>query len=175
MAEAAANPRVGDEIAATAAIWVAQAAATSFVDWSHQLKHMVAMVDADGGYDPDRDRDRLRARFDTFDDGLTRLTADLVGVDALQVRQLVEAQADRLFHQLQHAASLTTDLPMPSRATLLAMALSELVRRGSIVDRDTTTGPAVDVTLNIEALGPTEPVDPTGNPLVDHCGPATDR
>ena len=99
-------------------------------------------MDQDGGYDPDRDRDRQRARFTTFDDGLTRLAVDLVGVDALEVRQLVEAQADRLFHQLKHDADRTADLPMPGRATLLAMALVELVRRGSTVDRDPPTVPS---------------------------------
>ena len=112
-------------------------------------------MDQDGGYDPDKDRDRQRARFTTFDDGLTRLTVDLVGADALEVHQLVEAQADRLFHQLKRDAERTADLPMPGRATLLAMALVELVRRGSIVDRTTTTGPAVDVTLIVEATKPT--------------------
>ena len=76
-------------------------------------------------------------------------------LDALEVRQLVEAQADRLFHQLKHDADRTADLPMPGRATLLAMALVELVRRGSIVDREHTTGPAVDVTLVVEATKPT--------------------
>ena len=104
-----------------------------------------------------KDRDRQRLRFTTFDDGLTRLTGDLVGVDALEVRQLVEEQADRLFHQLQATTpTAPPDLPMPGRATLLAMALVELVRRGSVVDRDTTDGPAVDVTLVIEANRPTD-------------------
>ena len=40
----------------------------------------------------------------TFDEGITRLAGDLVGVDALEVRQLVEKQADRLFHQLKNEA-----------------------------------------------------------------------
>ncbi len=200
LAEAAANPRIGDQVAATQSFWVDQAADTSFVDWSHQLKQTVRLLDQDGGYDPDKDRDRQRSRFTTFDDGLTRLTADLVGVDALEVRQLVEAQADRLFHQLKREAERTADLPMPGRATLLAMALVELVRRGSVVDRDTTNGPVVDVTLVIEAnqptnvatepgvatdadeaTGPDEATDPdvageggclTPAELQDHCGPA---
>ena len=43
---------------------------------------------------------------------------------------------------------------MPGRATLLAMALVELVRRGLVVDREKTTGPAVDVTLVIQANRP---------------------
>jgi hypothetical protein len=150
-------------------------------------------LDQDGGYDPDLDRDRNRARFSTFDEGLTRLTADLVGVEGLQVRQLVEDHADRLFHQLKNDATRTADLPMPGRATLLALALAELVRRGSVVDRDTTAGPVVDITLIVEATKPKlvdlsdssvdglDPYDPyrstdwMGNALQDHCGAAHTR
>src|SRR4051794_33845973 len=185
IAEAAANPRIGDQIAATASIWVDQAGETSFVDWRQQLRNAVRLLDQDGGYDPDKDRDRNRLRFTTLDEGITRLAADLVGVDALQVRQLVEKQADRLFHQLKHDAERTSDLPVPGRATLLAMALTELVRRGSVVDRDTTDGPAVDVTLVLRATRPdpatTELAEAVGADergcitpaeLRDRCGPA---
>jgi len=176
LAEAAANPRIGDQIAATSSIWVQQATETSFVDWCHQLRQAVRLLDQDGGYDPDKDRDRQRLQFTTFDDGITRLAGDLVGVDALAVRQLVEDQADRMFHQLKNDATRTSDLPMPGRATLLAMALVELVRRGSVVDRDTTDGPAVDVTLIIEATRPTttEP-DPDPSPDLDLDLVAEDR
>src|SRR3954452_1370554 len=166
LAEAAANPRIGDQVAATAPIWVEQAAETSFVDWRQQLHNAVRLLDQDGGYDPDKDRDRNRLRFTTLDEGITRLAADLVGVDALEVRQLVEKQADRLFHQLKRDAERTSDLAMPGRATLLAMALAELVRRGATVDRDTSDGPAVDVTLVRPAPRPdpatTEPAEPVG-------------
>ncbi len=185
LVEAAANPRVGDQVAATQTLWVELAAETSFVDWKHQLDQTVRLLDQDGGYDPERDQGRNRARFTTFDEGLTRLTADLVGVDALEVRQLVEAQADRLFHRFKHDEDRTADLPMPGRATLLALALAELVRRGSIVDRDHTTGPAVDITLIIEATKPVLPGDDGPDAvfdpyrpvdwvkvLQDACGPA---
>ena len=37
LAEAAANPRIGDEVAATQTLWVDKAAETSFVDWKHQV------------------------------------------------------------------------------------------------------------------------------------------
>ena len=52
LAEAAANPRVGDQVAATQGWWVDLAAETSFADWSHQLKETVVLLDQDGGYDP---------------------------------------------------------------------------------------------------------------------------
>jgi hypothetical protein len=43
LAEAVANPRIGDQVAATASIWVQQATETSFVDWKHQLRQAVAV------------------------------------------------------------------------------------------------------------------------------------
>jgi len=197
LAEAVANPRIGDQIAATQNIWVDQAAETSFVDWRHQLRQTVALLDQDGGYDPDKDRDRNRLRFTTLDEGITRLAGDLVGVEALDVRQLVEAEADRRFHQLKNDENRSRDLPMPGRATLLALALAELVRRGAVVDRDATDGPVVDITLIVEAtkrnridldalidtpavgavdgsdpFDPHRRPDPIGNPLLDHGGPA---
>jgi hypothetical protein len=101
--------------------------------------------------------------FSTLDEGITRLAGDLVGVDALEVRQLVEKQADRLFYKLQHESDRSADLPMPGRATLLAMALVELVRRGSTVDRKTITGPAVDVTLVVHANRPDPDTDTTSD------------
>ena len=170
LVEAAANPRIGDQIAATQSIWVDQAAETSFVDWRHQVRQTVALLDQDGGYDPDKDRDRNRLRFTTLDEGITRLAGDLVGVEALEVRQLVEAHADRMFRQLKNDANRSRDLPMPGRATLLALALAELVRRGAVVDRDATDGPVVDITLIVEAtkLPPAGVAGPTG--LTDVAG-----
>ncbi len=133
---------------------------------------------------PTSDRDRNRLRFTTLDEGITRLAADLVGVDALEVRQLVEKQADRLFHQLKNEADRSADLPMPGRATLLALALAELVRRGATVDRDTSDGPAVEVSLVLRATQPDPELDDAVQPnagdggclspaeLAEHCGPA---
>ncbi len=117
LAEAAANPRIGDQVTATASIWVRQAGETSFVDWRHQVAQAVRLLDQDGGYDPDKDRDHQRLRFTPLDEGMTRLAGDLVGIDALQVRQLVEAQADRMFHELRNDADRTANVGPSSDAT----------------------------------------------------------
>ncbi len=84
------------------------------------------------------------------------MAGELVGEQALVFRQCVEAHADRLFLRLSQADhDLCPELPLPTRATVLALALAELVLRGSTVDRgDTSTGPACDVTLVIEATTP---------------------
>ncbi len=195
LARAAANPRVGDQVEAAQALWIDLAQLTSFVDWKHQLEHTVVELDQDGGYDPNRDLARNRLQLTPFPDGSVGVAGELVGEQALVVRQSVEAHADRLFQRLKADHDLCPELPLPTRATVLAMALAELVLRGSTVDRgDTSTGPACDVTLVIEATRPDpadrdpwddlfDPYHRTAladradrgghNPLTDHCGPAT--
>ena len=135
--------------------WVDQAAETSFVDWSHQLKQTVRLLDQDGGYDPDRDRDRLRARFTTFDDGLTRLSGGSgrgrgargpAAGRGPSRPPVPPAQARRGPH-VRSADAESGDPPGHGAGRARA---SRLDRRS----RDTTTGPAVDVTLVVEATKP---------------------
>ena len=154
LARAAANPRVGDQVEATQAVWVDLASTTSFVDWKHQLERTVIELDEDGGYDPNRDLARNRLRLTPLPDGLVTLTGELVGEQALVVRQCVEAHADRLFLRLQRDHDLCPELPLPTRATIMALALAELVLQGSTVDLEHSTGPATDLTLVIEATRP---------------------
>ncbi|MGZ4710276.1 MAG: hypothetical protein ACXWBN_16195, partial [Acidimicrobiales bacterium] len=196
LAEAAANPRVGDQIEAGVSVWVELARDSSFAEWAGQVRFTVARLDQDGGYDPNRDLARNRLRLTPFPDGSVNVAGELVGEQALVVRQCVEAHADRLFLRLVRDHDLCPELPLPTRATVLAMALAELVLRGSTVDVEHSSGPATDVTLVIEAAkpgaGPVErpevdnqidsfdPFDPYAPVdrgaragLVDFCGPAT--
>ena len=180
LADAAANPRVGDQVEATQRLWIDLADTTSFVDWAHQLGRTVVLLDQDGGYDPNRDLARNRLRLSPLPDGSLNVAGELIGEQALVVRQCVEGHADRLFLRMQRDHDLCPELPVPTRATLLAMALAELVLRGSVVDLDNSTGPATDVTLVIEATKPARP--DSGSPdaadvasladLVQRCGPA---
>jgi len=112
------------------------------------------LLDDDGGYDPDREVGRNRLKLTPLPDGSVTLTGELVGEQALVVRQCVEAHADRLFHRLSGQAKACPELAVPTRATLLALALAELVLRGSTVDLEHSDGPATDVTLIIEATKP---------------------
>jgi hypothetical protein len=151
LAHHASNPRVGDQVEATQTLWVERAATTSFVDWKHQLECTVAQLDQDGGYDPNRDLARNTLRLTPFPSGSVGIAGELVGEQALVVRQNVEAHADRLYHRLKRDHDLCPELPLPNRSTLLAMALAELVSRGAAVDPERSTGPVTDVTLVIEA------------------------
>ena len=122
LAGAAANPRVGDQVEAGVSVWVELAQVTSFVDWKHQLEHTVALLDQDGGYDPNRDLSRNKLRLTPYPDGSVGVTGELVGEQALVFRECVEAHADRLYLRLKADHELCPELPLPSRATLLAMA-----------------------------------------------------
>ena len=183
LAEAVANPRVGAQVEVTVGVWVELAGSTSFADWAHQLRSMVAMLDQDGGYDPDRDQARNRLKLTPMPDGSVKVTGEFVGERALVVRQCVEAHADRLFLRMSREAKKTPDLPVPTRATLLAMALAELVLRGSTVDLERSDGPATDVTLIIEADKPDTTADTGADhrcdcgdehaALLERCGPAS--
>ncbi|MGZ4718382.1 MAG: hypothetical protein ACXWCB_16965, partial [Acidimicrobiales bacterium] len=62
LAEAAANPRVGDQIEAGVSVWVELARDSSFAEWAGQVRFTVARLDQDGGYDPNRDLARNRLR-----------------------------------------------------------------------------------------------------------------
>jgi len=174
LAEAVANPRVGDQVELTVGVWIELAGSTSFADWAHQLRSMVVLLDDDGGYDPDREVGRNRLKLTPLPDGSVTLVGELVGEQALVVRQCVEAHADRLFHRLSGQAKACPELAVPTRATLLALALAELVLRGSTVDLEHSDGPATDVTLIIEATKThnTDTDATERSPLVQRCGPA---
>jgi hypothetical protein len=59
------------------------------------------------------------------------------------------------------------ELEIPSRSTLRALALTELIREALGVDLDSSKGPKVDATLIIDADDPTTASDPDGVPLAD--------
>ena len=156
-------------------------------------RQTVALLDQDGGYDPEKDRDRERLRFTTLDEGITRLAADLVGVDALEVRQLVEARPTGC----STSSSTRPTAPRICRCRVGPPCWPWPWSNWSAAGRSSTatppTGPAVDVTLVIHAE-PTRPHRPrhrtppstdtatgavagedgcvTPAELWGHCGPA---
>lgn len=114
MALASSNPRVGDQVVAGQGFWVELARSTSFVDWQHQLRHTVAELDQDGGYDPNRDLARNTLRLTPYPDGVLSLAGELVGERALSVRQTIEAHADALFRRLTRDHKQCPELPCRS-------------------------------------------------------------
>jgi hypothetical protein len=165
------NPRVVDRLAELQPEVIALAGEVRFDQWRSEVRHLVELLDQDGGYDPDRDVTRNRLHLTETLDGSTAITGTLVGDTALCVRDAIDAKADELYrrHATEHAEH--PEIPIPSYATLRALALAELCRAGGAVDLNSTRPPRPEVTLVVHA---TEPSDsPAGHP--PWAGRTTDR
>ena len=147
----ATNPRVIDEIAAEQETWIARATDRPFAIWRGELRAWVDLVDSDGPFDPNRDVARNHLRITTSGPDSIALRGELVGEHAVAFTQLVERHADRLFRRAVTDHTETSELAVPRRATLLALALADLVRHGATNNTDSSRGPAVDVTLVLNA------------------------
>ena len=88
-------------------------------------------------------------------DGLTSLAATLTGDNGAVVTQAIETKADELYRRAVADHDQCPDLAVPSRATLRALALTELIRQALGIDLDTTKAPRTDVTLVADADDPT--------------------
>ena len=127
---AVANPRAGDQVVGLAGELVELAGRMPFEVWRRQVGELVELLDQDGGYDPARDLERNRLHLDTGAPGVVGVRGELVGEAALVATEAVEAKADRLWRRF-HADHLECpELAVPSRATLRALALVDLIRDG---------------------------------------------
>ena len=98
---------------------------------------------------------------------MTSLAATLTGDNGAVVTQAIETKADELYRRAVADHDQCADLAVPSRATLRALALTELIRHALGVDLDTTKAPRTEVTLVADADDPTSASDPDGVPLAD--------
>src|SRR5204863_5670040 len=80
-------------------------------------------------------------------DGVTHGTFTLTGDNARPTLALVNQMADELHDQAVRDHQHCPELAIPPRSTLLALALVELVRRGSAVDLDSSTPPKAEMEL----------------------------
>lgn len=159
------NPRVHDLVIGLQAQLLARARGVRFERWVAEVRDLIAGADADGGHDPSPERNRL-SMADGLD-GELFLKGTLVGEHAAVLRHTLGEMADRLFHRRRRDADAAPeDLPMPTRPRLLAEALVELCRAGTVASH-TGKGPAVDVTVVIDASEPTGAHTPDGVRLAD--------
>jgi hypothetical protein len=155
------NPRVTDEIAAEQDVWLAKAADRPFKVWHHELRCRVELLDQDGPFDPERELGRNTLSMHPIGSDAISFKGELTGPHALALKQLIEGQADELFRRHDHDHTECPELAVPARATLLALALVELLRLGAVRDRDKTRGPVIDLTLvwNIDRPDVVESLD----------------
>lgn len=135
---------------------------TVFGRWRDDVTALAAMLDPDGSHGPTGD---LAANTLTLSpsDRFMLGRFELAGERALTVHDTLHAVADELFHQYSKDREQFPELTIPSRSTLLALALEEVCRRALAVDRSSTAPPRVEASLTLHA----EPASCTcGDPLL---------
>lgn len=125
----ATNERNGDELADEIDHHLESAEqAHVFHSWRRSFQARAALLDEDGTFDPAAELARNRLRLSPTTD-VMGLRGELVGDHALVVRESLEAIADELFREYSRDHVANPELEVPSRPTLLALALEELCRR----------------------------------------------
>ncbi|MEI2655424.1 MAG: DUF222 domain-containing protein [Microthrixaceae bacterium] len=159
------NDRIATEFREIEASLIAESASMTFGDWAQRVAIVAALLDQDGP-EPSEDPNNNRLRLRGGRDGM-KLAGVLVGDLATTTKAAVEQIADELWRQYRDDSERTNgDISVPSRETLLAMALAEAVRRGLMVNGDgKPTRPKVEATLVINAEDP-DVVYIDGKPLI---------
>ena len=162
-----ANPRILDIVTANQTMLLALADRCRFEQWRAEARALARLWDQDGGYDPNADPASNRLSLGTTLDGLTSLAATLTGDNGAVVTQAIATKADELYRRAVADHDQCADVEVPSRATLRALALTELIRHALGTDLDTTKAPRTEVTLVADAVDPTSASDPDGVRLAD--------
>jgi hypothetical protein len=145
----AANPRVIDQLADLQVTLIERAADRPFAVWRSELLALVELLDADGPFDPDRELARNRLHLSEPAPGEVLLSGMLVGEHALVFTEAVRTEADRLWRRLVADHVECPELAMPARATIDALAMIDVIRRGLTADPTTSRAPVTDITLVI--------------------------
>jgi hypothetical protein len=148
------NPRVIDQIADMQELLIAHAQDRPFPVWRSELQALVSLLDQDGPFDPNRELARNHLHIIETAPGEIRLSGVLVGEHALVFTEAVRVEGDRVRRQMLADHTECGDLAMPSRATITAIALCNLTRRGRTHPDTTTRAPVVDITLIVRADTP---------------------
>ena len=147
------NPRNHDAMAPVLGDLIDAADGTVFSRWKADVTALAAILDPDGTHDPAADLARNRLSMSPSNEFMLG-RFELSGERALTVHDTLHAVADELFHQYSRDSEQFSELPVPNRATLLALALEEVCRRALAVDRSSSTPPRVEATLTIHTTPP---------------------
>ena len=142
----AANPRIVDDLAQLSGELCDLAEGMVFDDWRREVHGIAEQLDQDGGYDPDRDLARNRLRIGRTGEQ-TVGHFELIGARGALVEAGLNTIADELFERYSHDNQVTPELPVPSRATLMGLALEEVVRRALAINRDASRPPRTELHL----------------------------
>ena len=144
----AANPRNIDGLAELQEALVELAKQATFERYRQEIRGLAEQLDADGGHEPDINRNHLRLT--PLGDGYTDVRGGLYGDLALTCSHAIEQETDRLYRQYKADRKHCPDLEIPSRPTLRAMALAELCRKALARDIGDTTPRRVEAVIIID-------------------------
>jgi hypothetical protein len=174
LAAAVSNPRVAEPVADAQGVFVDCARAHPFPVFKAEVTKRVQLWDQDGGFDPARELARNRLHLTDLPDGVLGVKGEFTGEHALVVRHALDDAANRQYRIHTGDQTATPELDLPSRPTLRALGLVELIRQGLARDHDHTKAPIADVTLVIRADDPDleQVTTPDGTPvLAEVAGP----
>lgn len=171
----AANPRIIDEFKPFVTRLIDLVPLMTFERWKKEVEGVAALLDQDGGHNPGDDITDNTLTLSPGMSGTLGIKGQLCGDNAIIVFDAISERADQIFHRMKNDAKLaggvTGDLKIPPRRTLLALALSELVREAlgkpASAASAPTVAPRTDVSLVINAANPDLVTDSNGTPIGD--------
>ncbi|HMS14477.1 MAG TPA: HNH endonuclease, partial [Microthrixaceae bacterium] len=115
------NDRIADEFAQMEPELVELAAEMTFDRWRQRVRFVAALLDQDGGYNPNNDPAANRLYIGTLYGGTTEIRATLHGELALIVKSVLTAHTDHLRRRYQTDHDTTNgDIDIPDTAQLAA-------------------------------------------------------
>ncbi|NLA37008.1 MAG: DUF222 domain-containing protein, partial [Actinobacteria bacterium] len=133
------NPRIEPEWSECAGVMLDAADGMTFTAWERYIAGLAEHLDEDGPFDPENDklRNRLRVK---YRGASLHLEGEFYGDVAESLLAGIEAMNQKIFEQFWSDHQLA-DIPMPSQATMSALALHELVRLGHLFRADGSPRP----------------------------------
>lgn len=138
-----------------------------FDAWARRVRVAAHLWDEDGGHDPNEDLHANRLRVDALPDGTRELTGRIVGDGAVVVTSTLEGIADELFAQFARDHDLEPSIEVPTRSTLMGLALVEACRRATAVDLASSQPARTEAIVVVECTpgGELAATDEAGRPV----------
>lgn len=161
----AAIPRIIDDFEAMVPHLLSLIPLMGFNRWKREVAAVAALLDQDGGHQPGDDITDNVLTLSPSWGGTLGVAGQLCGDGAIVVSQALNDRADQIFHRMRRDSELSSDLPVPPRKTLLALALVELIREGLAKDLSSSSAPRCEASLIINASDPSSVTDDSGVPI----------
>jgi hypothetical protein len=145
----AANPRIIANFTLKLPALIGLAQELAFDPWRRHVTLVAARLDFDGGYRPELDPEASKLFIDRLSgDDLTLLRGMFTGATGSMIAQIIEERADQLWHRYRNDHDTTNgEINIPSRPSLRAIALEELLLEARAADPTKSKPPVTDLTV----------------------------